>query len=136
MDANPQYLLDTCTWIEAFSAPERLKPSIRKLLLSQRLVSLASISLLEVARKESMGELIFDMPITDWYHRALPPVRIKVIDISAEISIDATRLPAWEHKDPADRLIVATARSHRLTILTSDEKILQYPHVKSLASRR
>jgi PIN domain nuclease of toxin-antitoxin system len=136
MDVNQHYLLDTCAWIDAFSAPELLKPSIRKLLNSQRLVYLASISLLEVARKEAAGQLIFDMPIAEWFRFALPQNRIKVIELSPEISIDATRLPAWEHKDPGDRLVVATARSHRLTILTSDAKMLSYPHVKSLASRK
>lgn len=136
MDVNQHYLLDTCAWIDAFSAPELLKPSIRKLLNSQRLVYLASISLLEVARKEAAGQLIFDMPIAEWFRFALPQNRIKVIELSPEISIDATRLPAWEHKDPGDRLVVATARSHRLTILTSDAKMRSYPHVKSLASRK
>jgi PIN domain nuclease of toxin-antitoxin system len=136
MDVNEHYLLDTCAWIDAFSAPELLKPSIRKLIHSQRLVYLASISLLEVARKEAAGQLIFGMPLADWFRIALPQHRVKFIDLSPDISIDATRLPAWQHKDPSDRLIVATARTHRLTILTSDRNILDYPHVKSLATRK
>ncbi len=136
MDQNEHYLLDTCAWIDAFSAPEMLKPHIRKLINSQRLIYLASISLLEVARKEACGQLIFGMPLVDWFRIALPQNRVKVIDLSPEISIDATRLPAWDHRDPGDRLVVATARSHRLTILTSDGKILNYAHVKSLATRK
>lgn len=136
MDVNQHYLLDTCAWIDAFSAPELLKPGVRKLINSQRLIHVASISLLEVARKEAAGQLIFGMPLADWFRIALPQNRVKVIELSSEISIDATRLPAWEHKDPGDRLVVATARSHRLTVLTSDGKILAYPHVKSLATRK
>jgi PIN domain nuclease of toxin-antitoxin system len=80
--------------------------------------------------------LIFGMPLADWFHIALPKIRVKVIDLCPDISIDATRLPVWEHKDPSDRLIVATARTHRLTILTSDKTILDYSHVKSLATRK
>jgi PIN domain nuclease of toxin-antitoxin system len=53
---------------------------------------------------------------------------------SQEKEAGATRL-ADIHKDPADRLIVATARIYDLTILTSDHKILDYPHGRSLASR-
>jgi PIN domain nuclease of toxin-antitoxin system len=136
MEAREPYLLDTCAWIDAFSAPELLKPSIRKLINTQRIAHVTSISLLEVARKEARGDLIFGMPLADWFRIALPPNRVKVIEISPEVSIDSTRLPEWDHKDPGDRLVVATARVHRLTVLTSDRKILSYPHVASLASRK
>jgi PIN domain nuclease of toxin-antitoxin system len=136
MDANEHFLLDTCAWIDAFSAPELLKPSVRKLINSQRSIHVAAISLLEVARKEAKGELVFGMPLVDWFRLALPHNRVKLIEAAADIAIDATRLPEWSHKDPADQLIVATARVHRLTVLTSDGKILGYPHVKSLASRK
>lgn len=136
MEAREPYLLDTCAWIDAFSAPELLKPSVRKLINTQRIAHVASISLLEVARKEARGDLIFGMPLADWFRIALPQNRVKVIEISPEVSIDSTRLPEWDHKDPGDRLVVATARVHRLTVLTSDRKILSYPHVASLASRK
>lgn len=91
---------------------------------------------LEVARKEARGDLLFGMPLADWFRIALPQNRVKVIEISPEVSIDSTRLPEWDHKDPGDRLVVATARVHRLTVLTSDRKILSYPHVASLAYRK
>lgn len=136
MVVNTNYLLDTCAWIDAFTAPELLKPRVRKLLSSQRLIHVASISLLEVARKEAVGQLIFGMPLADWFRIALPQNRVKVIELSPEISIDATRLPEWSHKDPGDQLVVATVRAHRLTVLTSNGKILAYPHVQSLASRK
>lgn len=136
MDAAPPYLLDTCAWIDAFSAPELLKHPVRKLINDQRVVHVASISLLEIARKEAKGDLVFGMPLQDWFRRALPRNRVELIEISPEIAIDANRLPEWEHKDPADRLIVATARVHRLSVITSDAKILAYPHVASRASRR
>jgi PIN domain nuclease of toxin-antitoxin system len=80
--------------------------------------------------------LIFGMPLATWFERAMPEHHIKVIDLSPTIAIDATRLPQWEHRDPADQIIVATARVHGLTILTSDQKILRYPHVKSQATRK
>lgn len=136
MDVNEPYLLDTCAWIDAFSAPEVLKPHVRKLINAQRIVHVAAISLLEVARKEAKGELVFGMPLDDWFRIALPQNRVKVIDAAPDIAIDATRLPEWTHKDPADQLVVATARVHRLTVLTSDGKILAYSHVKSLATRK
>ena len=136
MSAAPPYLLDTCAWLDAFSAPELLKPAVRKLIEGQRLVHLASISLIEVARKEAKGDLIFRMALADWFRIALPPNRVRVLELTPEIAIEATRLPDWDHKDPGDRIVVATARVHRLSVLTSDQKILQYRHVSSRASRR
>lgn len=129
------YLLDTCAWLDAFIAPQKLKPEIRSLINQQSVFSIADISLLEVARKSETGDLILDTTIERWFQIALPTRRSRVLPISTQIAIEASRLPEPFHKDPADRLIVATARIHDLTILTSDHKILDYPHVRSLASR-
>lgn len=129
-------LLDTCAWLDAFAAPELLRPSVRKLLAAQRLVHISAISLLEVARKEAKGELIFDLPLAQWFQLALPPNWVRVLEITPAIAIDATRLPVWDHKDPGDRIVVATARQHGLKVLTSDVKILHYRHVGSLVSRK
>jgi PIN domain nuclease of toxin-antitoxin system len=129
------HLLDTCAWLDAFIAPKKLKPTIRALINEQSLISLADITLLEVARKAATGDLILETPIERWFEVALPTGRCRVLPITPQIAIEASRLPEPFHKDPADRLIVATARIHGLTILTSDSKILDYPHVRSLASR-
>jgi PIN domain nuclease of toxin-antitoxin system len=134
MSAN--LLLDTCAWLDAFAAPELLKPSVRKLLASEQTVRVSAISLVEIARKEAKGDLVFGMSLTKWFQLALPKGRVKVLEITPEVSIDATRLPDWTHKDPADQIIVATARVHGLKILTSDVKILKYPHVASQPSRK
>ncbi|GAA5131978.1 type II toxin-antitoxin system VapC family toxin [Luteolibacter yonseiensis] len=134
MSAN--YLLDTCAWLDAFAAPELLKPSVRKLLSEESVLHVSAISLLEVSRKEAEGELIFGVALAKWFQLALPEGRVRVLQITPDVSIDATRLPAWEHKDPADQIIVATARVHGLKVVTSDSKILKYPHVASIASRK
>lgn len=134
MSAN--LLLDTCAWLDAFASPELLKPSVRKLLAGEPFVHVSAISLVEIARKEAKGDLVFGMALHKWFQLALAKGRVKVLEITPEISIDATRLPDWPHKDPADQIIVATARVHGLKLLTSDTKILHYPHVSSLGSRR
>ena len=130
------FLLDTCAWLDVFAAPELLKPAVRKLLTGEHMVHISAISLLEVARKEAKGELIFDRPLANWFEFALPTHWVRVLEITPEIAIDATRLPAWDHKDPGDQIVVATARLHGLKVLTSDSKILQYLHVGSVASRK
>lgn len=130
------FLLDTCAWLDAFAAPDLVRPLVRKLLAGEALVHVSAISLLEIARKEAKGELVFGMALSKWFRLALPVNRVRVLEITPEIAIEATRLPAWGHKDPADQIIVATARLHGLKILTSDSKILKYRQVGSMASRR
>jgi len=129
------YLLDTCAWLDVFIAPQKLRPEVRAIINQQSLFSIADITLLEVARKAQLGDLILDATIERWFEIALPPRRSRILPITTPIAIESSRLPEPFHKDPADRLIVATARIHGQTIITSDLKILDYPHVRSLASR-
>ena len=60
---------------------------------------------------------------------ALSDPGIVLLDLTPQIVILSTRLPGVFHKDPADQMIVATAITHGLVLLSSDNKILSYPHV-------
>jgi PIN domain nuclease of toxin-antitoxin system len=132
---SESYLLDTCAWLDAFIAPQNLRAEVRQVINGMTSFHLADITLLEVARKAEVGNLILDAPMERWFEIALPPGRSRILPITTRIAIESSRLPQLFHKDPADRLIVATARIHGLTVITSDHKILDYPHVSSLASR-
>jgi len=55
-----------------------------------------------------------------------------LLDLTPEIAVESTRLPAGFRRDPADQIIVATARSLDLPLLTADAKILHYPHVRTI----
>ena len=129
------YILDTCAWLDSFVNPGILRADIRSLIDRQPLFFLADITLLEVARKAQVGDLVFTPPIEQWFGIALPQRRSRVLPITPQIAIESTRLPEPFHKDPADRLIVATAKVHDLVVITSDRKILDYAHVESLGSR-
>jgi PIN domain nuclease of toxin-antitoxin system len=61
---------------------------------------------------------------------ALTQEGIMLISITSEIAIGSVTLPDTFHKDPADRLIVATARAYDCPLVTADKEILAYPHVK------
>jgi len=54
-------------------------------------------------------------------------------DLTPSIAVESTRLPQPFHKDPADQIIVATARVHNCALATADEKILKYSHVQTVA---
>ncbi len=138
-----RHILDTCAWIDALLTPENLSAEAHQVIGSAEPIGLSTISLLELSRKEATGELTINMPITAWLEKiALPRKKIKLLSISPEIAVDATRLPGpfvnrqnKPHKDPADQIIVATARHHDLTLITSDRTLLNYPNVQTLGSR-
>lgn len=129
------YLLDTCAWLDLNLAPEGMCRNTLATLESEPFLHLASVSFMEVARKASTGQLALSLSLAEWMARAADSRFVRPLDISIAIAIEAFQLPGSFHKDPADRVIVATARHLGLTVVTSDRKILEYPHVRTLNSR-
>ena len=93
---------------------------------------LSAISPWEVVKKESIGKLVLTTPIRSWLAKATDETFISILPLSTDISWDANHLPGDFHRDPADQIIVATARVHNLTLITRDSRILAYPHVKTI----
>jgi PIN domain nuclease of toxin-antitoxin system len=123
-------LLDTHIWFWWVSTPELLSKNQRDFLnATDEQVAVSIISLWEIALLESKGKIQLPCPVSDWFHLALDEPMVTVLDLSAEIIIDANNLPGEFHRDPADRMIVATSRILRAPLITADEKILKYPHV-------
>jgi len=103
---------------------------------TKELLAVSVISLHEVARLASLGRIDLPLPIELWFSMALEGSTISVIDLSREIIIESTRLPGAFHRDPSDRIIVATSRILDIPLVTSDKEILDYPHVKILPERK
>ena len=72
------------------------------------------------------------MPITDWMQQALAYPGIRLLDLTPTIVIESTVLPGSFHRDPADQIIVATARVYNCPLMTPDARMLAYPHVTSV----
>jgi PIN domain nuclease of toxin-antitoxin system len=64
--------------------------------------------------------------VLEWIHDALDALSVLVASLEPAIAVDAVNLPAWEHADPADRIIVATARRLEAPLVTADGIILAY----------
>ncbi len=126
-------LLDTHTWIWAQSSTALLSKNARRLIqdtpVDQR--AIASISIWEFAMMAAKGRIKVKTGPKKWLNTAIRKSGLRVMELTPEIAMDACNLPGDFHKDPADQIIVATARTHRLTLLTKDKKILEYPHVKA-----
>ena len=89
----------------------------------------SAISCLEVANQVERGRLRLPMPTGDWLHAALSYPGVRLLDLTPDISAESCSLPGDFHADPADQIIVATARHHRVGLVTLDERIRRYPHV-------
>jgi len=86
----------------------------------------------EVAKLDSSRKISLPVPIEDWLDMALADTGIRLIGLTPQIIVEANKLPGQFHRDPADQLIVATARVYRCPLVTMDTKIRQYPHVQTV----
>ncbi len=93
----------------------------------------AEISLWEVATLQSLGRIRLDLPLRDWLEAAVAPPLVQRVGISPAIAAEVASLPDSFHRDPADRLIVSSARVIGATLLTSDQKIIEADLVPTLS---
>lgn len=87
---------------------------------------LSAISLWELSMLESKGRIILSEPCLLWIQQALAVPGLNLVPLNPEISVDSANLPAEFHGDPADRIIVATARYLNAKLFTRDAKIINY----------
>lgn len=78
------------------------------------------------------GRINLSMDVTAWLAKVEEIDCLKFFPVNNEIAVMAVQLPGEFHKDPADRLIVATARKLGAPIVTVDEKIRAYPHIRTI----
>lgn len=128
-------LLDTHVWIWSQEEPERIGPKTRELLHEVRNVRLLSaISTLEIARLIHLRTLEFTQPLEDWITESAKALSASQLDVTHETAREAYALPGDLHKDPADRILVASARLLSATLVTADTRLLAYRHVDSIAA--
>jgi PIN domain nuclease of toxin-antitoxin system len=119
-------LLDTHILIRWCSDPESLNPAQQHALAQigdENPALVADISLWEVATLVELRKIELQFPVREWLNRAVAPPLVRVVPITANIAGELTGLSDWPHRDPADRLIVATARVFGATLLTDDRRI-------------
>jgi PIN domain nuclease of toxin-antitoxin system len=125
-------LLDTCTFLWLVGQQESLSTQAKKLITKySNALFISVISAFEIGVKQQKGLLTLPMPAEQWLEQATEAHGIIPLSIDIKVAIQSTQLTRV-HRDPADRLIIATALTHDLTILTPDEHISAYSEVKTL----
>jgi PIN domain nuclease of toxin-antitoxin system len=127
-------LLDTHIWVWWVDGSPQLKPAQREHLEAHESTGLgvSVISCWEVAKLVELKRLELRCPVSEWIQQALAYPGIRLLYLTPRIAVESTQLPGTFHRDPADQIIVATARTRGYPLLTADAKILQYEHVRSL----
>lgn len=136
-------VLDTHVWIWILEGVKtELSPATIRLIekaAADSALAISAISVWEVAMLEKKGRITLSRSIDEWTRAALTAPGIRLVDLSPEIAIESTRLPGEPHGDPADRIIIATARVLGATLITRDEAIVSYAssgHVRIRDSRK
>lgn len=129
-------ILDTHIWIWWNQDSPKLTSFQKEIIDSSRTdgIGISTISLLEISRLVNRGRLVLPLPLNEWFSIALAEEGILLIPITPAIAIESYSLPGEFHKDPADRIIVAIARTYDCPLMTNDSNILGYPHVKLIAT--
>lgn len=123
-------LLDTCA-LFALADDGMIFSSKAKKALNSGSVWISSISAFEVAQKYHGDKVLLPLPPAEWFPAMLQQHFIQELPLHFTTGCIAASLPPI-HKDPFDRLIIATALEKQLTILTSDKTISRYHGVKTL----
>ena len=123
-------LLDTHAWLWfALGNEKRLGPQARAHIeqaAKDGALWLSAISIWEVSLLEAKGRLHMGMAVEEWMKRALKLPGLQQASLDLTIILDSHRLPGKFHSDPADQIIVATARHLKATLVTADQPILRY----------
>ena len=128
-------VLDTHAWVWFVSNPELLSKKAKKSLdaaVEENALLISSISAWEVALLVAKKRLTLTLELSDWIAKSEMLPFVKFIPVDNSVAVKSVNLPQPLHSDPADRIIIATAISLGVPLVTKDEKILKYPHVQTV----
>lgn len=128
-------VLDTHVWVWWLNDPEVLSPGARDTIEEAKQaesILISCISAWEIAMLVARGRLVLTMGVREWVAKSEALPFFKFVPVSNTIAIRAVELPGEFHQDPADRIIVATALSVGARVVTKDEKIINYPNVRTV----
>lgn len=125
-------VLDTCALLWAVASPKELSARAKKLLQDEATeVFVTPMSCAEIACLVERKKIQIDRHWKLWFRHFVDQNGWEVVPIDLPIIEESYSLPGDFHRDPVDRILVATTRLFDAHILTADQKIRDYPHVRS-----
>lgn len=126
-------LLDTHIWVWWADNSAQLRAHHKREILNHAStgIGVSAFSMWEVAMLEAKGRLTLSQPLGVWLRQALALPGVRLMPLTPEVAVESANLPGDFHRDPADQIIVATARIEGALLLTEDAKILAYAHVQT-----
>ena len=120
-------LLDThilLWWLATNSRLSTAQRAVIEAATADEPLCVSDITLWEIATLSSLGRIHLQLPLLEWLEKATSPPLVQRIPISPAVAAAVAELPDSFHRDPADRIIVATARVLGATLLTQDRRII------------
>lgn len=132
-------LLDTQSLVWLIEDHSSLGKQARQIEAESESVVVSAMSLWEIGLLVSRRKLALSSPIHLWADRVEQDADIEIRPVTRSIAIDAGLLPVYDHGDPGDRIVLATARAYECPVMTSDRRMLAYAkagHVQAIDARR
>jgi len=121
-------LLDTHIWVR-WLISDNMNPALIDTIENSEQVCISSISCWEVVYLAKRGRIQLEMPSQKWIEVGLSDSSITCLPIDRQIAVLAANLPD-HHRDPADRIIIATAITHGAQLMSFDEQFRKYDELK------
>jgi PIN domain nuclease of toxin-antitoxin system len=127
-------VLDTHVWIWWVSDNQRLRQAQRQAIADNvaNRIGVSVISCWEVAKLVRGGRMQLTIGVSERLDEALAYPGVELLGFTPQIAVEANNLPGDFHRDPADQILVATARVYQCPLVSSDGSIRSYPHVATV----
>ena len=124
-------VLDTHIWFWLINSDfERFPSSWLERFELADILAVSPLSCYEIALAQSRGRLELTCSSSEWFSRALAPAKIELLPLTPKITVRAVNLSPI-HKDPFDRLIIATALEYEAKLASVDNLFSKYPELEN-----
>lgn len=123
-------MLDTHAWFWWLAEPGKLSPSATRTIAAAQVIGVSSYTVLELADLVERRRIELDRPTRAWIRVAVAQERTRILELDAEIAVDAAQLQFAP--DPFDRVIYATARAADAPLVTRDERLHAFDSARAV----
>lgn len=127
-------VLDTHIWVWWVQGEQKLSPTAYQVIQTHEEIGIgvSIFSCWEVAKLVERSRLVLPMDVGEWLAQALSYPGIRLLELTPQICVASTQLQNF-HRDPADQIIVATAKVHACPLVTIDSRIIGYPDIQTIS---